>query len=68
MNKVRKVLEYRRNPDGTYERIEPEPSIPRPCESNESKRLRKLAACGNMVCRAKDGKHWVKLRLVSAET
>lgn len=68
MNKVRKVHEYWRKPDGTYERIEPEASIPRPCESNESKRLRKLAACGNMVCRVKNGKQWAELRLVSAGT
>ena len=30
--------------------------------------LKKPLLCGNMVCRAKDGKHWVKLWLVSAET
>ena len=29
---------------------------------------KKPLLCGNMVCRAKDGKHWVKLWLVSAET
>lgn len=44
MNKERKVVEYRRKPDGIYEPVEMEPSMPRPCESGEGKRLRELAA------------------------
>ena len=68
MNKVRKVVKYCRKPDGTYECVDPGPSMPRPCESNESKRLRELAAYGNTVCRVKDKKHWAELRLVAAGT
>lgn len=49
MKKDKKVIEYRRNRMGEYERVELEPSMPRLCESNESKRLRELAAYGNTV-------------------
>ena len=68
MNKDRKVVKLRRDPDGTYEPIEPEPSMPHPCESSKSKSLRELAAYGNTVCRVKDGGCWAELRLVPAGT
>ena len=68
MNKVRKVVEYRRKTDGSYECVELEPSMPRLCESNESKSLLKIAAYGNTVCRIKGTGRWAKLRLVSAGT
>ena len=68
MNKERKVVEYRIKPDGTYEPIEMEPSVPRHRESNERKRLRELATYGNTVCRVKDGGRWAELRLVPAGT
>ena len=68
MNKDRKVVMIRRDPDGTYEPIKMEPSIPRPCESSESKRLRELAIYGNTVCRIKDGGCWAELRCVPAGT
>ena len=68
MNKDRKVVMLRRDPDGTYERVDPIPSEPRPCESSESKRLRELATYGNTVCRVKDGGRWAELRLVPAGT
>ena len=44
MNKVRKVVEYWRKTDCSYERIELEPSMPCTGESNKSKSLRELAA------------------------
>ena len=66
MKKVRKVVEYHRKPDGTYEPITLEPLVPRPSESNESKRLRELAAYGNKAHHVKDGKNWAELRLVPA--
>lgn len=68
MNNDRKVVEYRRKPDGTYERIELEPSIPRPCEGNESKRICELANYGNTIFRIDDGKDCAELRLVPAGT
>ena len=68
MNNDRKVVEYRRKPDGTYERVDPIPSEPRPCESSGSKNLRELAAYGNTMCRVKDGKDCTELRLVPAGT
>ena len=68
MSKERKVVECRRKPDGMYEPIEMEPSMPRPCESGESKRLRELAAYGNTVCRIKDGSRRAELRLMPAGT
>ncbi len=68
MNKDRKVVMLRRDPDGTYERVDPIPSEPRPCESSESKMLRELAAYGNTVCKVNDGGRWAELRLVSAGT
>ena len=68
MNKDRKVVMLRRDPDGTYEPIKMEPSIPRPCESSESKRLRELAIYGNTVCRVKDGSRRAELRLMPAGT
>ena len=57
MNKERKVVEYRRKPDGIYEPVEMEPSIPRPCEGNESKRICELANYGNTIFRIDDGKN-----------
>ena len=68
MNKDRKVVMLRRNPDVTYERVDPIPSEPRTCESSESKRLRELAIYGNTVCRVKDGGCWAELRCVPAGT
>ena len=68
MNKDRKVVMLRRNPDVTYERVDPIPSEPRTCESSESKRLRELATYGNTVCQVKDGKKCAELRLVPAGT
>ena len=66
MNNDRKVVEYRRKPDGTYERVELEPSIPRLCEGNESKRICELANYGNTIFRIDDGKKWAELRCVPA--
>ena len=54
MKTDRKVVEYRREADGTYQRVELESSRPCPCESSESKKIRSLAACGITVCRIKD--------------
>ena len=68
MNNDRKVVMLRRDPDGTYEPVEMEPSMPRHCESSESKRLRELATYGNTACRVKDGKDCAELRLVPAGT
>lgn len=68
MNKDRKVVMLRRDPDGIYERVDPIPSEPRPCESSESKRLRELATYGNTACRVKDGGCWAELRCVPAGT
>ena len=68
MNKDRKVVMLRRNPDRTYERVDPIPSEPRPCESSESKRLRELATYGNTACRIKDGRCRDELRCASAGT
>ena len=68
LNKERKVVEYRRKPDGTYEPIEIESSMPCPCESSGSKNLRELAAYGNTVCRINDGGCWAELRCVPAGT
>ena len=68
MNKDRKVVMLRRDPDGKYERVDPIPSEPRPCESSESKMLRELATYGNTVCRVKDGGRWAELRCVPAGT
>ena len=68
MNKDRKVVMLRRDPDGTYEPIKMEPSIPRPCESSESKRLRELATYGNTICRIKDRSRWAELQCVAAGT
>lgn len=68
MNKERKVVEYRRKPDGIYEPVEMEPTMPRPCESSEGNRLRELADYGNTMCRVKDGKNCAELRLVPAGT
>lgn len=68
MKTDRKVVEYRREADGTYQRVELEPSRPCPCESSESKKIRSLAACGITVCRIKDRLRWAELRLVPAGT
>ena len=68
MNKDRKVVMLRRNPDVTYERVDPIPSEPRTCESSESKRLRELATYGNTICRIKDRSRWAELQCVAAGT
>lgn len=56
------------NQDGTYEKVDPEPTTPRPSDSSESKWLRELAYYGNTVCRIKDGSRWAELRIVPAGT
>ena len=68
MNKDRKVVMLRRNPDVTYERVDPIPSEPRTCESSESKRLRELATYGNTICRINYGGRWAELRCVPTGT
>lgn len=68
MDRTRKVVMLRRKPDGTYERIDAEPSMQRPRATSECKRLRELAAYGNTVCRIKDGSRWAELRCVPAGT
>ena len=64
----RNVKMLQRMPDGTYEKVDPEPTMPRPSGSCESKWLRELAYYGNTVCRIKDRSRWAELRLVPAGT